>query len=729
MPRPRFSIAPAPRQLEPTGLQSVGNRMLRARDLGRVWLSLVETLRRACILCSPSGVAKLRWRRAVGFTIGPVLVLAKLWVTRGQSLLGIGASPGDDRLFMELASHLTRGQWLGPYNHLTLVKMPFYSMWVAASFGVGLPLLFGEQLLYALACWALVRAVRPVLLSRFWRLILFGVLLWSPWSFADQCMTRAAREGIYPALTILVFAGAAGLSLRFRAPLPALSRWVVLLGFSGAAMWLTREEGVWIVPMVAVTLAAGIQRPVQWRRACVATLGALAIGSSVAGFVLWKNWRHYGMAVLAEETGGAFTKAYRAMVRVRPAVWRRSLPLPRDVRQRLYSVSPSLAKLKDDIEGPRQAGWIGISCGSYGLCDDIGAGAIHFALRDAAARLGLLRTGPEANQFWLRVADEINAACAAGRLDCEPNRLGNAVVTGWRHEHWQPMLEALAAGVIALSRLTGVAPRPTASVGPLPDLEIFRDMTRERLAGLDAQVRTIRVSGWVLASNGEPLEVGLVTPSGPSEGFSVQRRPRPDLAGILSPADARGGVNEDFGFTVRGYCPTGCSLVVSRTERGKELARIPLDGSTPQLKDLKVGIDEITPEPSLPRQERLDARRLEWLDNVSAAYRALIPSMGLLAVAAWILTGLLSIRRRQGWALWVTATGALVGCLSRIFLLAVVSAIAFPAINVLYICPAAPLLLSFIVLSIAAAHVHLSASWLRDSRGLVPAKEHPCEAR
>src|SRR5258705_11871415 len=141
-------------------------------------------------------------------------------------------------------------------------------------------------------------------------------------------MTRGAREGVYPALALLVFAGAAGVALRYEGWRSSLIRWVVLLGLASAFTWLTREEGLWIVPMIAVTLVLGVFTCSQRRQVWMAWVGAAALWAGVLGLVVWKNWRHYGMAVLFGQTGGAVTDAYCAMTRVRPADLGRSLPLP-----------------------------------------------------------------------------------------------------------------------------------------------------------------------------------------------------------------------------------------------------------------------------------------------------------------------------------------------------------------------------------------------------------------
>ena len=535
-----------------------------------------------------------------------LLVAVKLWLTRAQSLLAIGDSPGDDRLYLELANHLARGAWLGRYNHLTLAKTPFYSMWVAANFGLGFPLLLAQQLLYAASCLLTVVAIRPVVRSAAARLALFAFLLFSPWSFADQVMTRAAREGIYPTLGILVFASAVGLALRHRSSAASLVAWALSLGGAAAALWLTREEGIRIAPMVVLGLCvAGVHRD-TWRRLAGAAALALLVWMSAIGFVLWKNWSHYGLAVLSEQTGGPFVAAFRQMVRVRTSHWRRSVPLPREAREKLYAASPEFGRLRRYVEGPDQPNWVAIGCGVYGLCDEIGAGAIHWALREAAAQEGLVQTGSAAAGYWLRVEREIEEACRRHVLDCNPAESGNAVLDTWRSEHWKPFRESLWQGTVSILSLRGIQTSPTPSVGPLSYLDIFRDLTRERLAGLDAQVQNFRVRISLSGPTSEFLGVELRTSKGVAAEGHVERRMDQESGGSR------------LGLELQGYCPGGCSVLVKDTRTGKELGQLALKPGRSSLAGTDIQVLEVQPDPSLPRQERLDARRLRILDAITS---------------------------------------------------------------------------------------------------------------
>src|SRR5215813_118144 len=68
------------------------------------------------------------------------LTALKLWFTAAQLMGAVVPAGYDDGLYLTLAHHLIHGEWLGPYNIVTLLKPPGYPLWIAANSFIGLPL-------------------------------------------------------------------------------------------------------------------------------------------------------------------------------------------------------------------------------------------------------------------------------------------------------------------------------------------------------------------------------------------------------------------------------------------------------------------------------------------------------------------------------------------------------------------------------------------------------------
>lgn len=330
----------------------------------------------------------------------------------------------DDVLFLELSDHVHQGRWLGPYDHRTLVKGPGYPVFLAAGRSLGLCRRLAEELLLVGASFLLLAGLRSLGMGRFtavaaWLLVLFHPALTSSQLF------RTLRTHIYApqALAVLglamVLLGRRGLAGR-----------VALSGVLGLVLgWfsVTREEGLWILPVMALLAAALVllehRRGRSWKAALAipALLALLPLAGTLGTRALVRdlNARHYGVAEVVEYEEPAFLAALGALNRVAAAQWTRWQPLSAEMRERLYAVSPAFAELRGYMEstafrkgvaraenGGRKVGWR------------------MWALREAAARAGHHRSAKAARAFYRRLAREVNAACEAGSIPCDPQAGG-----------------------------------------------------------------------------------------------------------------------------------------------------------------------------------------------------------------------------------------------------------------------------------------------------------------
>lgn len=335
----------------------------------------------------------------------------------------------DDALFIRLARHIADGQWLGPYNQLTLVKGPIFPLFLAGLSATGLPFDIAEYGFYFLCClyfsWVVFRLCgkdAAVGVSTF-----ICVLLCP----ASNLAPRIARESVYCGLTLLLFALAAGLLLVER---PARRGLLALAtGFTAAIYWLAREEGAWIAASMLILLGAaawrrarrGIAEQVPLLRLLAAAALSAALVVSTIGLL---NLHYYGRFVLVEMKDSAFQRALADLERVGSTFGKPYLPVPRAARQLIYAESPSFAELrgyldpKDGDPPPSQA----VACAHFapGTCGDapgawdIPGSWFMWALRDAVGRLDRVRSAAEAADFYAGLSREVESACSAGRLPC-----------------------------------------------------------------------------------------------------------------------------------------------------------------------------------------------------------------------------------------------------------------------------------------------------------------------
>lgn len=395
----------------------------------------------------------------------------------------------DDALYVRLATRLASGLWLGGFGNKTLAKGPGYPLWIALNYMLGLPLLLAQQLLYICAGLVLILALRRWVKKDVLLVGLYALFLFNPMTFNDQ-MTRVLREGIYPTLAVLVLAGGAGIFLRYRDKLSRLVLWSVGLGMALSWFWLTREEGVWLLPGLLLLIAGtiyyiyrgyGLSREFL-KRSLVCFLPFIILFFFINAVSLI-NKIMYGSYTVVEFKSDPFLSAYGALSRVKHPHWHRYVPVPREVRNQIYQVSPAFRELKPYLEGDLGKGWA-IHAGNLVPQGELAAGWFMWAFRDAVALAGHYQSAADADAYYRRLAQEINAACEQGRLACGPER--KTMAPPFRFEYLGLTAATFPVALDKVITFYAFSANPLKSSGDAPSLELFRRMSHSQIAPTDS---------------------------------------------------------------------------------------------------------------------------------------------------------------------------------------------------------------------------------------------------
>jgi len=193
--------------------------------------------------------------------------------------------------------------------------------------------------------------------------------------------------------------------------------WGVLLGISAAAFWLTREEGIWVLP--GATLLIGSAGWNSWRAGerfrplLVPMLAATVCAVGMVGTVSAMNYRYYGWFGTVEFRAPEFLSAYGALQRPISSEQIPYVPVTRETRRKLYDVSPAFAELKLVPGRHHRTVWAANSDDVTGRPPEdreIAGGWFMWALRDAAAAAGHAHSAREALDFYSRIGRVIALA-------------------------------------------------------------------------------------------------------------------------------------------------------------------------------------------------------------------------------------------------------------------------------------------------------------------------------
>jgi hypothetical protein len=570
-----------------------------------------------------------------------------------------------------------------------------------------------ELAVYLVASAAVSGLVRRKTGNSFLALILFALLAFNPVLWHEE-LARVIREGLYTGLSL----GVITLLVVISFPRPGTSRYGLLrkvmqgvgLGLLYAAFYLTREEGIWLAPAVAVVIAVAFLEAVRpelarpgWTprspegifprvpsqlKAIVLplTLASVVFGATDC-LVATLNYRHYGVFETCEFRAKSFLRAYGALTRIQHNEWRRYVPFPEEVRQRAYAVSPAVRELAGSLEGPTGAAWQRISCNAMKIipCSEVLAGWFVWEIRDAVGDAGHYRSAPEAMHFYDTLADQIDRACDIGTLACLPNR--QTLAPPFR---WEYVAEAVTSGKAAAKEVFELGDGQVGSgpsSGQAAAIAAFADNVGP-VSPPDDMLRSVR--GWAAAAGAPPT---LQVLSNDTEcQFSIRILPKPDVRAKYSVMEAVGFDMESPGCPVE----TG-NILLEVPGRGQVL--VPLAALAPgtviETPTLRLFVESVTRASSvklaIPVQAKIAA-------VVAKGYSMAFPVLVALGAIGLLLATFFRTKHPAPILALGLASAVAIG--DRITLLAYIDASSFPAASVLYGSPASPFVIILTVIGI-----------------------------
>ena len=657
------------------------------------------------------------------------LAALSLWLRSGFPLTAMPILQHDDRLFVRLARFLAEGQWLGPYDDLTLAKGMFYPFFVALAFWTSVPLVMAEHLVYLVLSALTAGVVRSATGSCRLALFLFAILALNPVSWNSN-LARVIRQSLYLSLCLAVMTLV--VIIAFPAPRPNASAWRriiwpgVGLGFVTAAYWLTREEGIWLLPAVAVVIAVaalGTFRPTwalhrddasfsdlraRFKAIVMPLLVALAVFTAAVFLVAGINYHYYGIFQTTEFRAADFLRAYGAITRIQPDHWRPFIVFPKDARERAYEVSPAARELQPALEGPLGAGWLRVSCanGQSRPCDEVEVGWAMWEFRDAVAAAGHYHSGADAMRFYNQLANEINSACSQSRIRCLPLRAN--FQPRFRFEFLHKTLQVMKPVVRATLTMNDTTPITGSppSEGPNDGITMFADIVDGVLL---PQKSDVVIDGWAAALSFTP-RLELVPRSQNQIRSRITLLPSPDVFQVFPKY-------QSTRFELKTDCPLDeCDFIVDVPGAGETkipLAQLAHRGAITDFREnpeRMVFVDMVSGSDAYRLQDSRRALKVRIAASLSSAYAKLFPSMAAAAVLGLLLATFFRRRFPLSIALLAMGLASIAAVATLIVLMSYLMATSdFNVANVLYTSPASPFVITFTTLGLYSWYVALKS--------------------
>jgi hypothetical protein len=371
------------------------------------------------------------WVTALAYVISSAVSLGVRAVVPPQIFVDAGY---DEQLFTRTALHLSRGEWLGPFDGtVTLAKGMGYPAFLAAAHLLHVPFLMAQQLLHLAAAAAMAWGLHRLTRSHALAAASYAVIALDP-GYLGTVASRPLRDNFYASVSLLLVAlmvvAATRPQAEPRSPRVAMLRRLLLggaLGLAFSGYWLTREERPWLIPTLLILAVPALVRAARRLRGTgsralaglvVAPAAFVLVATSCIGSVMIENDRVYGVALTNDTTEGAFATAFGRWQTVRSGPMEPYVPITRGMREAVFAVSPAAREIQPFLSGTYEASWVAPGCGAVHVCNDVAGGWTQWMLRTALAHTGRYATAPAVQRYWHRLDHEITQACADGRLRC-----------------------------------------------------------------------------------------------------------------------------------------------------------------------------------------------------------------------------------------------------------------------------------------------------------------------
>lgn len=423
-----------------------------------------------------------------------ILSFISMWLRMNFPIYALANAGHDDALFVRMAADIGLGRWLGEYNNLTHAKGIGYPIFILINHVLALPLKFAEHACYLFASayfsWVLLKVNRSYALA----LIVFVLLAFEPSAWFPGTGGRVIREGIYVTQSLLLLAMAIRLwftpvdsnteNFNFTS-LPFIQ--LMLMGVIGAWFWLTREEGVWLLPSFFVLFlgcAVKINKnSKKWKVFGFYIFIPLLVSTALVNLVNLKNYTEYGVYKNNDFRSHDYQSGYGAFTRIKHQNWQRYVPFPKDAREIAYEMSSAARELQPFFEGPGGERWRDVGCTQTGIapCPEILSGWFMWALRDAVEAAGHYESAENAAAFYQRLAQEIDEGCTARPGACFAKRA--TMVPPWHSGYAMDTLKDSWRVFQTLMKFGNEQPHPVYySGGSDVQLRAFDAVTNGRLA-------------------------------------------------------------------------------------------------------------------------------------------------------------------------------------------------------------------------------------------------------
>lgn len=613
----------------------------------------------------------------------------------------------DDGLFINQARNLALGKWLGDYNQMTLAKGPGYPLFLAIGYWIGLSVSFMHALVHCFSTSLMAWVINKLTGLRLLSLAVFIGTLWHP---AFYFVGRVIRDPLYSDQTLIVVACFFYILFSIGNQ-KKIIYWSMATGIIFGWCWLTREEGVWLLPGIGFLVLFAVVQTSQEKKSLNRVLIPVSTVFIMFLFVqlLFQtvNWFVYDDFVGVDIKEKNYKAAISALFSVQADDPIPYLPVPRSTREQLYSVSPAFSLLKSHFDPPGGGPWSQAGCASYpATCGDIAAGWFIWALRDAVALQGFYNSPENASRYYQSLVEEINNACEEGKLRCKKSVY--SLMPNINKQQYSLIPEKVTQLFRYLAYENGLYSGTGPSWGPKATLSSALELLNHPLHYPIQAPEKIKLKGWYYEIGNKWFNYEVDSSNNSMPSIVLERHNSQDIARNFNDKKA---MYQRFVLTTD--CKLNCTIIFSNDQgeiQHVEMSSIINDFENNQTFDIGKGrlqLDSMeklyTYDPLVSRSKSIISNKVRY--GLNKIYKLIKPILFYVGLVSFIICLILAWKMSSYPILLVFSTVSWILIITRAVILILIDLTSFPAINIHYVLPLFDLAVIAIVSSIGAIYI------------------------
>ena len=317
----------------------------------------------------------------------------------------------DDDLYVKWGSSLLNGNYLGNYNVRTLIKGPIfaYVLFISLLYKISFSSLL--TILYISSCLYFIFSLKNIIKEKKFLIIIFIFLMFNPVTYSSDLFQRLYRNSI--SITEFLFFMGAVIRVITMKNKKILNN--ILLGFFISLMFLTREDNIWVYPILIFLVGYSIFKERKIKAFIISLIPIVVLYGSL-NLVSFINYKHYGIYTYNEIQKSEFNKTYKKILQIKDDKKIHMVSIPKSTIYKLGEYTKTFNFSKEELDDL-------LSDYNYyeyeSTKGEIYNGNIVWNFRELVNRKNKFKSGKESEEFYKKLGEEIDELFENGTFEKE----------------------------------------------------------------------------------------------------------------------------------------------------------------------------------------------------------------------------------------------------------------------------------------------------------------------